>query len=505
MPVEFSTFASYADEIEEASKNTVIIQHVAELLQETNSDIGIVARFIQGNVFPNWDERKTNIGPVLMRRSLADAAEESEETIEEKVAESGDTGQVAQSLTYPVQQRELGSSSLTVSSLYETLEQIADIEGEGSQKGKVKTIVGLLHKASPSEAKYITRLLLEELRIGVGEGTLRDALSKLYDVPSSEIARGIMVRNDIEEVAKAAKNGGRESVNELGMSIGRPVQPMLAQDGDVESTIDDWSKTISQTKYDGERIQVHVSPQEDWPEDVSLFSRNCEDHTESLPDAAEFVREFMSETEAIHDGEILAYDPDVLKEEANPEPMEFRKLLQRTGRENNIEEARDRIALQFRFFDVLYCEGSSTINSSNTDRWSKLSELVPEDALSEHRVVDSVEEVREHNADAMSNGHEGLVLKNPTAEYSPGKRGQNWRKIKPDIETLDCVVVGGEWGKGRRANTIGTYELAVRDSETGELLDIGNVATGLTDEQLEEFTTMFNSLIEAEDGKDLSF
>jgi DNA ligase-1 len=449
-------------------------------------------RFVQGRVFPAWDDRKIDVGPSLLYDALSLAGDATAEEIEKRVAETGDIGDVAHEMEFSGQQT-FGTSERSLSDVYASFERLASKEGEGSQETKTRELGNLFMDTSPNGAKYLARLVLGEMRLGVGEGTVRDAVVEAFDVDAELVERGIMLTNDTGEVAEVARDDGDEGLASLEMVVGRPVKPMLAQTTTVENVFADLdaNEAIVQTKYDGARVQLHFG------DETRIFSRSLEDLTDSLPDIVERVDEVVGDGSHILDAEIVAVGDEG--------PLPFQEVLRRIRRKYRVEEMRDEVELELYVFDILYDDGA-VIDEILEERTDRLSDAVEEEAVARTSVVGNHETVRREENTALELGHEGVVVKKPGSTYSPGRRGKNWLKIKPEPETLDLVVTGGEWGEGRRASLVGSYLLSVLSEDDG-YETVGKVATGLTDERLEELTERFvdGGLVISEDGKEIQF
>ncbi len=507
--MEFSTFAWYADRIDNESADTAKIDLLSDAFQEAGNDLSIATRFFQGTIFPKWDERKTAVGPSLMYTSIAKAADTSAESVEDIVADVGGAGVACEELNFESDDGQqtlasLDETTITLGRAYDRFAEVAEMSGAGSQARKTDAISDLLRSVSDDtvnsetvsaeeQAKYITRLVLNEMRIGVGPGTVRDAIVDTFNVPSESVKRAIMVSADTGSVAETAREQGHDGLDAMSMEVGRPVESMLASEGTIEDAVAEWDTVIAETKYDGARLQIHLTEDDT----VSLFSRGLEDETESLPDIVDIVQNHVDANEAILDAEVVAYDA-----EDDDEPLPFTEVMKRMGRKHDVDEKSEEIHTNVHVFDVLYRDGETLLTTPLRDRLTHAEEICP--SLAATRLIsDDPQDLKEFEAEALADGHEGLMLKNPASEFSAGKRGQNWLKVKPDVETLDCVVVGGEFGEGRRAGVIGSYLLAVHGDD-GKLKTIGKVATGITDEMLEDLHDRFEPLIESQDGTELS-
>ncbi len=539
--MEFATFADRAGAIDAEPADLEIIDHVTALLTAAADDDGagagaraaetepatvdIVARFVQGRVFPAWDSTTLDIGPNACYEAIARGAGTNVDAddVEGRLAELGEIGEVAASYDFGGQQG-LGAftgggdgsdggqagENLTVREVYEALTDLAAAEGSGSQDRKIDLLFGLFNRCSSAEARYLARLVLSEMRIGVGEGTVRDAIAAAFSVPVDRVERALQVSNDYGDVARVAHREGRDGLDAMELAIGRPVQAMLAQTGTVTDAIEAWETAAVEWKYDGARIQLHHRPGDDRTQPdgdraeptTRVFSRNMEDVTDALPEVVEFADDHLDRP-VILDGEVVAIDDDGA-------PLPFQEVLKRFRRKHDVAKAREAVAVRPVFFDCLHADGDDLLDAPLTTRHDRLERVLAAGSDQEPDAVSGLsllwctgdpDEIESIDADALAAGHEGIMLKNPDSTYSPGRRGKHWRKRKPDVETLDCVVTGAEWGEGRRATYLGTFELSVRDGDGFET--IGKVATGITDAKLAELTELLEPHITAEDGQDV--
>ncbi len=497
--MEFGSFAAHAADVEATDADLDVVAKVADLFGEAGDDLAVVARFVQGRVFPAHSETKLAVGPRLCYEALARAASTNVgvEDIEERLAETGDIGEVAADLDLGGQAG-LGAfaggdadDGLTVAAVYEDLTALADAAGDGSQDEKVTLLFGLFNDCSGEEARYLARLVLGEMRIGVGEGAVRDAVAAAFDVPVEATERALQVSNDYGLVAETARDEGVEGLDAMHLEVGRPVQAMLAQAGTVTDALDEWEEAAVETKFDGARVQVHWDGDE-----VSLYSRNMESVTDALPELVEFVEEHVA-APAILDGEAVAVDDD-------GSPLPFQEILKRFRRKHDVAEMRDEIRVELNAFDCLHAGGEDLLEAPFRERHERLRTVVGDDsAVSVLLITDDADEIADFEEEALEGGHEGIMLKDPDAAYTPGDRGKHWLKRKPDVETLDLVVTGAEWGEGRRASFLGTFLLSARDEDGGEFATIGKVATGITDEELADLTELLEPYIRAEDGQEV--
>ena len=498
--MDFTSFAARAAAVEAADADLDVVDLVAELFANAGNDLAVVARFVQGRVFPAHSETKLDIGPRLCYEALARAASTnvSADDVEGRLAETGDIGEVACSLDLGGQTGlgafgdDDGEGGLTVADVYSDLEALAAAAGDGSQNEKVTLLFGLFNECANEEARYLARLVLGEMRIGVGEGTVRDAIAGAFDVDVDSVQRALQVSNDYGLVAETARCDGEDGLDAMHLEVGRPVQAMLAQAGTVTDAIEEWDQAAVETKYDGARVQVH------WDgDDVALYSRNMEDVTDALPELVEFVEANVA-APVILDGEAVAVDDD-------GSPLAFQEILKRFRRKHDVAEMRDEVRVRLQAFDCLHAGGDDLLQTPFRERHTRLASVVADDAaVSDLLLTKDADEIAQFAAAALEAGHEGIMLKDPDAAYTPGDRGKHWLKRKPDVETLDLVVTGAEWGEGRRASFLGTFLLAARDdreSTDADFATIGKVATGITDEELAGLTDLLEPHVRSEDGQ----
>jgi DNA ligase 1 len=496
----FREFSETCQAIEKISSTIDTTNRVADLLKQVDlEELPIATHFIMSEVFPAWSGEQLGIGTSLLYVALSKASGMHIKSIESLIRTTGDIGDTALLILKEKRKNQVTFSSffeeqpeLSIAEVYNRFKIASEASGKGSQDIKIKNLQFLFNSSTPREAKYISRLALEELRIGVGEGVVRDAIAKAFSVPADKVEHAFMVTNDLGIVAATAKEGGMEALERLGIKINRPIKMMLSQiSSDIDADIREMKEVAVEWKFDGARVQIHKSGNS-----VSIFSRKLEDVTNSLPDLVEIVRKHVKADSVILDGEAVAVDE-------NGKPRAFQEILKRFRRKYDVEEKALGIPIQLNLFDIMYLNGRTLIDLPLLERRKSLESCVEssiEDSKSicvdKQVITGDFEVIDQIYREALKAGHEGVMIKNPNSFYSPGKRGKNWLKKKPLMETLDLVVVGAEWGFGRRANLIGSYTVACYDPETLRFLQVGKVGTGLTDDQLKELTEMLSGLME---------
>jgi DNA ligase-1 len=399
----------------------------------------------------------------------------------------GDLGEVAGRLLGKKRQVSLFKEQLEVKGVFDAVKGLPDITGAGSVDRKIESISRLLTSAEPAEAKFIVRTVLGDLRIGVAEGRLRDAIATAFGVAPEEVEHAYMLTADYSQVAKAVAEGGRKGLKKLSVSVGHPVNPMLAQRAeDIEEILRRMGgKAAFEIKLDGIRIQVHRDGNK-----IFLFTRRMEDYTHMFPDLVGPLKEALKPERVIVDGELVAIDAHTKK------PMPFQEVLKRR-RKYEIREAMKQIPVEIYLFDLLLHDEEVVMDQPYTKRRAALEKVVkPGDRVKvvECRVLSDAGKIMEFADQAVRVGHEGLLAKDLNSAYRAGRREFVWLKLKPTLETLDLVVVGGFHGKGKRAGYFGSYLLAAIDGETGRYRTVSKCGSGYTDEDLEELTKMFKKI-----------
>ena len=457
-----------------------IIADFLKQIKENDPEITYdIALLLQGKIFPPWSEKEMGISTQLIIKALSKLLGENTKDIENKLASVGDMGEITEELVANNKQVTFFKVPLTVSKVISNLRKTEEITGSKSQNKKLNYILELYTSADPMEAKYITRTITEKLRIGVGEGTLVEAIAKAYDMDKQIIDRAYMLSNDLGEVAQRAQES-IESVKSLTINPGKPIKPMLAQlSPGIKESIEEMGEVICETKYDGIRVQIHH-----FDGQTKIFTRRLENVTNALPEIVEYIENAISDVDFIVEGEVIAIKDN--------KPVSFQYILQRVKRKYDIEKMMDEVPLKVFLFDVLYYK-TPVAEDSLISRRKLLEEIVTvsdDVELSTMKVVtpDNYEEAEELFNWSIETGHEGIMFKDVNSPYSPGKRGKNMLKYKPIRETLDCVITGGIYGKGKRAKFFGSYLLSLLDDKTGEYKTLVHAATGMDDEMLASMT-----------------
>jgi DNA ligase-1 len=464
---------------------------VAKLLEETPDDlISIVIQLLLGETFPKWMDKKIGIGSQLLIKSVANVTGIKESVINDWVREEGDVGKAAGKAVTNKKQVSFFSEELSVEEIYHTLNRIVEFEGTRSQEKKLAYLAKLFVAANEKEAIYLSRIILEKMRTGVGEGVIRDSIAKIYSVPSKSIDNAYFLVNNWGVVAKAAKD---KNLEKLGIEPFTPIKVMLAQKvRNLEEGFSTVGKPCAlEYKYDGFRMQVHKVGNK-----VKIFTRRLDNVTEQFPFIMEAVKKNV-EGDCIIEGETVGIKGEKY--------LPFQQISRRIKRKYNIEEMAKKIPVVLHLFDIIYTNGKTLLNDPFEKRRKILEDIVKEDeklVLAKQIIADSEEEGNAFYKEALDKGNEGIMMKNLNAPYQPGSRVGYMIKLKPVLETLDLVIIGAEWGEGRRAHWLATFLLACKDEE-GNFVPIGKVGTGITDEMFQNFTDVLKESIMSQKGKEV--
>lgn len=484
----FKDFAQVCERLEGTSGRLDMIDIISRVLPDlSDEELPVFVRFVMGRIFSDWSSRKLGIGPNLLYEAVGYVAGVKKEQVIEKINATGDVGGAVGELLGLKSQTTFFHEDLELVQVYNELIAIADTEGKKSQREKGLAVRRLLANARPLEGRYLARIMLEELRIGVGEGSVREAVAKAFSVDSALVEHAQQALNDMGEVARLAKTGP-DALKDVRITVFHPVRMMLAQQGSIADMIAEHGEIAAEFKYDGSRFQFHKKG--NW---ARLYSRRLEDVTGALPDV---IQQLMSATDhdVILDGEVIAVK--------GGKPMPFQSVLRRFRRRHDVAEAQEAIEMVPNVFDILYLDGETLIDLPLSERRKKL-EIVVKQYIAPQTVSSDQAVIEKTYNDALAAGHEGIMIKVPSSPYSPGQRGKNWIKIKPEVDTLDLAVIGAEWGEGKRAHVFGSFLVACQDQ--GKLVPLSRVATGFSDEQLTEVYELLKDTVTKKAGKEVSF
>ena len=473
-------------------KTKIIANYFKTLDSATIEKVGLL---ILGVIFPAWSSQEIGVGVKLVERAVAEAVGTTPDKVEDNVRDEGDIGLASYKLYQKRSQMTFFSKPLTIDFVFNSLQKLSKITGSRSTNRKIAIILELLSQASPTEAKYLTRTITEELRIGVGDGIVRDAIADAFEIDKSVVERAQMLTNDFSVVAKTAKEEGEEGLKNLNLTPGTPVKPMLAQLAPpLDEILPEIGEAICDTKYDGIRLQVHRNSDE-----IKIFTRRLENITHALPEIVKLFNEYLPHEDYIVEGEVIAI--------RDGKPLPFQNVLHRVRRKHNVEEAMKNVPLKVFLFDIMYYK-KPLIDEPLKVRRETLESIVDvsidEMNLSTMKIgtKDNISEIQKLFETSIKEGHEGIMIKDASSPYIPGLRGKKMLKYKAEPETLDMMVIGGTYGIGKRGDFVGSYLVALRD-ENNEFKSVAYAATGLDDASLEYLTGKMKELEISTKGREI--
>ena len=492
--MNFSEFTSALTKLSQTTKRLEMISILAELFQKIDTNIiDKVVYMIQGKLYPDYVGIEIGIAEKLAAKGISNVSGTSIEKIEELTSKLGDLGSVAEQLLKTKVQVTLFSEPLTVEKVYSSLDKAARTAGSGAQEIKLGILSGLLSESEPVEAKFLIRFVIGTLRLGVADYTIIDGLAEAFIGSKTNrnlIERAYNVSSDLGLVAKVLSKGGVDALDKFSISVGRPIRPMLAERlTTAQEVIEKMGGDVSaEYKLDGERVQIHKNGK-----DIALFSRRLENITQHYPDVVNASKGYLLFDTGIVEGEIVAVNPDT------GELRPFQELMHRR-RKYEVEKTMKGIPTIVYLFDILSLEGKDLTQQPYHIRRKLLIKNVKED--SSVRVVPNIitskpEEIEKFMSQAISDGCEGVLVKDLNSNYRAGAREFNWIKLKREYrselaDTLDLVIIGAFYGKGKRTGKYGTYLLAAYDNKKDLFESISKVGTGFTDEDLDKFQQLLN-------------
>jgi DNA ligase 1 len=486
--VRFSELVQYFRRLEGTSGRNALVEILAELFTKTpTEDVPPTAYLLQGRLAPYFEPVEIGLGNNYVADAIARAFGGNRATVLKRFDRLGDIGEAAAEIAAESGSSAAPESVPPVREIFDRLLGIARTTGAGSIGAKVEAFASLLREVDPLSCNYLCRVPLGRMRLGVGDPTVLDALSFARVGDKSlrkRLERAYNETSDLGLVGKTLWEGGIEAVDALGVRVGNPVRPALAERlPSAEAIIAKLGRVAVERKYDGFRCQVHKADSV-----VRIFSRNLEDLTASFPEIVESARRQVVASTAIFEGEALAYNP------LSDEYLPFQQTVRRK-RKHGVEETAAELPLRLFAFDILYAECESVMERPYTERHAILKNIVQGGdtiLISESHTTGKPDELLDVFNDSIQNGLEGIVAKRPDSPYQAGARNYNWVKLKRVQagnlqDTVDCVIVGYIYGRGRRAAFgVGALLVAVYDPELDVFPTVTKIGTGLSDAQWRE-------------------
>jgi DNA ligase 1 len=517
--MKYSVLVDVYKSLEATTKRLEKTYIISEFLKNVKEkDISKIVLLIQGKIFPDWDERKIGVASKLVLKAISKATGIT--AVEDEWKKTGDLGIAAENLIKKKKQATLFSSDLTVKKVFDNIQKLASLEGSGSVDHKISFIAELLTSAKPKEARYIIRMVLEDMRVGVGEGSMRDAIvwtyfesqakvkyldgnlevedREEYNKYVNKVQKAFDITNDFGLVAETAKNN---DLDKLELKVGKPIKVMLAL---KVKDMEEGFKRVGipadlEYKYDGFRIQIHKNKDE-----IKLYTRRLEEVTKQFPDVVDSVKKYVKGDSFILDSECVGYSPK------DGKYLAFQKISQRIKRKYDIMDIAKKFPVEVNVFDVISYENKNMITTEFFERRKIIEKIVSDTekkiVVAKNIITSDIKEAKEFYHNSLNAGNEGIMLKKMDSPYKPGARVGFMVKLKPVMDTLDLVIVGAEWGEGKRSNWLSSFTLACVDNEN--FLEIGKMGTGIKEKSeegvsFEQLTKELKPLIISEKGKNV--
>ena len=488
----YETLAEAYDEVETTSGSLEKIRIFSELLQKADpSEVKHIVALTIGKLHPDWkSEPEIGVAEKMAVQVVASAASVPEGEVRKILQKTGDIGSAAETLLQESAQATLFAQELTVSVVFNTLDEAAKVSGSGSNKIKVSKLVGLLTDAKPIEARYILRTVTGSLRLGLGHMGLIDSLAIAFTGDKgtrNDLEAAFNVCSDLGEVSSILATDGIDAVRAIKTNVGVPIRMMAAKKLSIPEEIIEKAggKVLVENKYDGERVQVHKNGNE-----VVLYSRRQEVITSQYPDVVELVQKHVKAKTCVMEGECVAIDPSTGK------MRPFQELMRRR-RKTDIEATQAEVPVALFFFDILYADGEDVTSLPMLERralMEKIVETTDRVNLTVAELTDDPTRLQEIFEDSLESGHEGVIAKATHKEstYQAGSRSWLWIKLKASYteglaDSADLVIVGAIHGRGKRTGLYGAILASAYDIDSDTYPTVCKIGTGFTDEMLAEF------------------
>jgi len=499
----YDTLVATYEKLEATTKRLEMTDILAALLKEASPDeIELIIYLTQGKIHPDWTgEPEIGMAEKMVITTIVKATGLSKSEVGVLLAEKGDIGLTAEDALNGKRLGRLGGKRLSVSDVYITLDQIAKESGKGSVGRKIDRLLRLMVNSSPLGARYLARMVVGTLRLGIGDMTMLDSLALAYTGSAKNrpvLERAYNLTSDLGYVGRTLADEGLERLENAQIIVGKPIRMMSAQRlSTSEEVIEKLGECSAEYKLDGERFQIHKKG-----EHVEIFSRRMENITHMYPDAVKMMIEHINAEEAIVEGEGVAIDADT------GEMKPFQTLMQRR-RKYGIKEMMEKLPVAVYLFECLYADGEDLTLRPYPERRRRLGEIVEETErfkLVRAKPISEASELDDFFEEAITDGTEGLLVKSVADDsiYRAGGRSWLWVKLKASykskmVDHVDLVIVGAFYGRGRRAGKYGALLGAVYDPEEDTYRTICKVGTGFTDENLAKIPEMLKE--HQHDGK----
>ncbi len=529
--MKYKQLAELYSSLEKTSKRLEKTHLMAEFLRalpELNKqELEMYLLMIRGKVFSELENKELGVSDKIVIKALSKCMGMKSDEINDEWKKLGDLGLVAGHLVNFRKQATLFTHDLTVDKVFKNLRKLADTQGKGSIEQKIQLISELLSSADPVSARYITRNVLQDLRVGVANSAMRDAIAwtflstnEQYDSESNSISpenrenynniinitqAAYDKLNDFSELAEISRKQGLAGLKKVKIRLGFPIKVML---GPKVKDFDEGFKTVGlpcqiEYKYDGFRMQIHKVKDK-----IRLFTRRLDEVTDQFPDVVNCIKDLVDADEFILDSEAVGYDKESGKY------LPFQSISQRIKRKYDIERVAKDYPVELNVFDIIFIDGNDLLNEPFSHRREILEKVAHETKhklkLARSLKIDNKELAQQFFDESLAAGNEGVMLKKLDAPYKPGSRVGHMVKMKPVMETLDLVITGAEWGNGKRSGWLTSFILSCYDADTDSFIAMGKVGTGIKEldnnvgnATFTQLTDLLKPYIIEENGKEI--
>ena len=465
------------EKISLTTKRLQKIEILSEFLKKIKKEDKEILYLLIGNIYPEYDQREMGISTQLAIKAISKATGVNPKEVINEWKNIGDLGEVSKKLIENKKQSTLQTYKLTTSKVLENFRKLPELEGKGTIEKKISLITELLTSSSPAESLYLIRTLMSDLRIGIKISTLRDALAKTFfpedkesqKKASEKIQNAYDLSSDIAKIFELSKEGKNFDVV---LEAGKPIKVMLAQKASsISEAFEKAGKPlVCEFKYDGFRMLITKKENK-----ISLYTRRLENVTKQFPDVVETIKSHIKGEEFTIDSEVVGFDSKTKKY------VPFQEISQRIKRKHDIEKLAKNLPVEIKVFDAISYNGKNLIKEPFQERTKLLKKIIKNEkykiTTADQKITDNEKEVREFYEKAIKDNQEGLILKNLTAPYKPGSRVGYMLKLKEELRDFDLVIVGAEYGTGKRVGWLSSFILACKDEENFKT--IGKMGTGI--------------------------
>ena len=504
----YKKLAELYEKLSSTTKRLEKTKILSEFLEHISVKDKDVIYLLLGDIYPEYSEKRIGISNQLAIHAISKATGTEKAEVVKHWKKIGDLGEVAEQLTKKKKQSTLRSHVNTTEKVINNLRKLPELEGKGTVNKKLALITELLTSASPIEAKYLIRTLIGDLRIGIKEPTIRDAIVSAFfkgDKQTTEkVQRALDRANDVALVFEMSKKGKIENLEKVTLEVGKPIKAMLAQKA---KNIEEGFKIVGKPcgieyKYDGFRMLIHKKGKE-----IKLFTRRLENVSKQFPEVVDYINKYVKGKSFILDSEAVGWDRKTKRYTS------FQHISQRIRRKYDIAKLQKELPIELNVFDILYYNGKSMIDEPYEKRAKLIRKIITKKPYkiitSKMIITGDIKKAKEFYKKALKDNQEGIMMKNLEAKYQPGRRVGQMLKVKPEEKDLDLVITGAEYGTGKRSGWMSSFILSCRGNKKGEYLEIGKVGTGIKEKSeaevggvsFEELTKKLTPLITEEKGK----